>query len=131
MNKAPTIVFFGTPDFAVPSLKILYENNYPIAAVITIPDKPAGRGQKLTSSPVKEYAIANNLKLLQPENLKDERFINELKSLNADMFVVVAFRILPDSSRPQMFRASQTTAKGGTSYRKKVTSKYPRAKAPK
>lgn len=96
MNNAPTIVFFGTPDFAVPSLKILHENKYPIAAVVTIPDKPAGRGLKLTTSPVKEYAVANNLKLLQPSNLKDEIFINELKALNADLFVVVAFRILPE-----------------------------------
>ncbi len=96
MNNAHTIVFFGTPEFAVSSLKILHENKYPIAAVVTIPDKPAGRGLKLTTSPVKEYAVANNLKLLQPANLKDEIFIEELKALNADLFVVVAFRILPE-----------------------------------
>lgn len=97
MTKSPTIVFFGTPEFAVPSLKILHENNYSIAAVVTVPDKPAGRGQKIVSSPVKDFAESKGIKVLQPVNLKDENFISELKALNADLFVVVAFRMLPDA----------------------------------
>ena len=96
MSKKPAIVFFGTPEFAVPSLEILFKNDFPIAGVVTVPDKPSGRGQKLTSSPVKEFALANGLTLLQPANLKDEGFINELLSLKADLQVVVAFRMLPE-----------------------------------
>ena len=96
MSKKPAIVFFGTPEFAVPSLEILYNNNFPIVGVVTVPDKPSGRGQKLTSSPVKEFALENGLRVLQPANLKDEGFINELRSLNADLQVVVAFRMLPE-----------------------------------
>jgi methionyl-tRNA formyltransferase len=90
------IVFLGTPDFAVASLDILVKNGYNIAAVVTAPDKPAGRGQKLQQSAVKEYAIAYNLKILQPEKLKAPEFIEELKQINADLQIVVAFRMLPE-----------------------------------
>lgn len=90
------IVFMGTPDFAVESLKILVENKYNVVGVITMPDKPAGRGHKLQYSAVKQYAINNNLPLLQPEKLKEESFLNDLKSWNADVQVVVAFRMLPE-----------------------------------
>ena len=86
----------GTPDFAVPSLDILIKNNYNVVAVITVPDKPAGRGQQLQQSAVKEYALENNLKILQPEKLKNEDFINELRALKADLQIVVAFRMLPE-----------------------------------
>jgi len=86
----------GTPDFAVESLKILVENNYNIVGVITAPDKPAGRGQKLQQSAVKQYADQHNLTTLQPTNLKAEEFVNELKSLNANLQIVVAFRMLPE-----------------------------------
>ena len=86
----------GTPDFAVESLKILVENKYNVVGVITMPDKPAGRGHKLQYSAVKQYAINNNLPLLQPEKLKEESFLNDLKSWNADVQVVVAFRMLPE-----------------------------------
>jgi methionyl-tRNA formyltransferase len=90
------IVYMGTPDFAVESLKTLYENGYNIVGVITMPDKPAGRGQKIQFSPVKQFALAHNLRLLQPEKLKDEVFLAELKSLKADLQIVVAFRMLPE-----------------------------------
>ncbi len=90
------IVFMGTPEFAVPSLKILVENQYPIVGVITAPDKPAGRGKQLQMSQVKQYALSQNLPLLQPVNLKSPEFIEELKSLQADLQVVVAFRMLPE-----------------------------------
>lgn len=85
----------GTPDFAIPSLKILLENKHNILAVVTAPDKERGRGQKVTFTAVKEFAVKENLPLFQPEKLKDENFQKELKKLNADLFVVVAFRILP------------------------------------
>lgn len=91
------IVFMGTPDFAVESLKALVENNYNIVGVITAPDKPAGRGYKLQPSAVKEYALSKGLHILQPENLKNEVFLNELKQLEADIQVVVAFRMLPET----------------------------------
>lgn len=91
------IVFMGTPDFAVGILDTIYQNNYEIAAVITAPDKPAGRGQKLKYSAVKEYALAKNLPILQPTNLKDPSFLSELKSLNANLQIVVAFRMLPEA----------------------------------
>jgi methionyl-tRNA formyltransferase len=91
------IVFMGTPDFAVESLKALVENNYNIVGVITAPDKPAGRGYKLQPSAVKEYALSKELHILQPENLKNEVFLNELKQLEADIQVVVAFRMLPET----------------------------------
>ena len=90
------IVFMGTPDFAVESLKILVENKYNVVGVITMPDKPAGRGHKLQYSPVKQYALEHNLQLLQPEKLKDEAFLEELRSLKADLQIVVAFRMLPE-----------------------------------
>lgn len=96
MKKNLRIVFMGTPDFAVESLKILVENNYNIVGVITAPDKPAGRGQKLQQSAVKQYADQHNLTTLQPTNLKAEEFVNELKSLNANLQIVVAFRMLPE-----------------------------------
>jgi len=86
----------GTPGFAVASLKILINNGYNIVGVITAPDKPAGRGQKIMQSAVKKYAIKNNLTVLQPTNLKSEDFIAALRSLNANLQVVVAFRMLPD-----------------------------------
>jgi len=90
-----SIIFMGTPDFAVKSLDAIIRNNYNVKAVITAPDKKAGRGKKINSSEVKKYALEKNLKLLQPHNLKDENFITELKSTKADLFVVVAFRMLP------------------------------------
>ena len=90
------IIFMGTPEFAVESLKVLVENNYNVVGVITMPDKPAGRGHKLQYSAIKEYALEKNLKILQPEKLKDEDFLAELSSLQADIQVVVAFRMLPE-----------------------------------
>lgn len=89
------IVFMGTPDFAVASLDALHKAGHNIVGVVTVPDKPSGRGQKINYSPVKEYALANNLNILQPEKLRDETFLSELRELNADLFVVVAFRMLP------------------------------------
>lgn len=86
----------GTPDFAVGILDTIYKNNYTIVGVITAPDKPAGRGQKVSMSAVKEYALEKNLRLLQPTNLKSEEFLTELKSLEANLQVVVAFRMLPE-----------------------------------
>ncbi len=96
MNKNLRIVYFGTPEFAVAGLKLLLENNYNIVGVVTAPDKPAGRGKKLKASDVKIFAQKNNLKILQPANLKSDEFINELKQLNADLQIVVAFRMLPE-----------------------------------
>ena len=90
------IVFMGTPDFAVASLDRLVKNQKDIVAVVTSPDKPAGRGQKLNESAVKKYAVENNLQVLQPEKLKDPVFIEALQQLNADLFIVVAFRMLPE-----------------------------------
>ena len=90
------IVFMGTPEFAVGILDTIIKNNFEVVGVITAADKPAGRGQKIKYSAVKEYALVNNLKLLQPTNLKDETFLTELKSLNANLQVVVAFRMLPE-----------------------------------
>ena len=86
----------GTPEFAVESLNILVENNYEVVGVVTMPDKPSGRGHKLQFSAVKQYALEHNLPVLQPEKLKDESFLSELKSLNADLQIVVAFRMLPE-----------------------------------
>lgn len=94
--KKLRIIFMGTPDFAVPSLKILLDNGYDIAAVVTAPDKPAGRGMKISESDIKKFAAAQNLKILQPEKLKNPEFVDELKSLNADLQIVVAFRMLPE-----------------------------------
>ena len=91
------IVFMGTPEFAVTSLQFLLEAGYPIVGVITAPDKPGGRGMKeMISSAVKKFALEHNLPLLQPNNLKAKSFLKELRSLNADLQVVVAFRMLPE-----------------------------------
>ncbi|VAV85487.1 Methionyl-tRNA formyltransferase [hydrothermal vent metagenome] len=95
MKKDLRIVFMGTPDFAVTILKTLVEHNYTIVGVITAPDKPAGRGRKLHESAVKTYAVSQGLHILQPTNLKDKSFIEELKSLQANLQIVVAFRMLP------------------------------------
>ena len=89
------IVFMGTPEFAVGILDSIIKNNFEVVGVITAVDKPAGRGQKIKYSAVKEFALANNLKLLQPENLKNDDFLSELKALNANLQIVVAFRMLP------------------------------------
>jgi len=91
------IVFMGTPEFAVGILDTIIKSNFEIVGVITAADKPAGRGQKIKYSAVKEYAIQHNLRLLQPTNLKEESFLNELKSLQANLQVVVAFRMLPEA----------------------------------
>ena len=90
------IIFMGTPDFAVPTLQTLVENKYPVVAVITAPDKPAGRGLKMSQSPVKEYAVAQGIPVLQPTNLKSEIFIEELRSYRANLQIIVAFRMLPE-----------------------------------
>ena len=90
------IVFMGTPEFAVDSLKTLVEGGYQVVSVVTVPDKPAGRGQKLQESAVKKYAMDKGIPVLQPEKLKDPGFITQLHKLNADLFVVVAFRMLPE-----------------------------------
>ncbi|WP_103068623.1 methionyl-tRNA formyltransferase [Aquimarina sediminis] len=89
------ILFMGTPDFAVETLKAIIEHRYNVVGVITAPDRPAGRGRKLRASAVKEYAITKNLKVLQPTNLKDDSFIEELSLLKANLNIVVAFRMLP------------------------------------
>ncbi|MCK8141244.1 methionyl-tRNA formyltransferase [Flavobacterium sp. I-SCBP12n] len=89
------IVFMGTPEFAVGIIDTILKNNYEVVGVITAADKPAGRGQKIKYSAVKDYALANNLPLLQPTNLKDEGFLSELKALQANLQIVVAFRMLP------------------------------------
>jgi methionyl-tRNA formyltransferase len=96
MKRELKIVFMGTPDFAVPSLRILVEQGYQIVGVITAPDKPAGRGRQMQQSAVKQYALSQGLKILQPEKLKDPVFLEELRSLEANLQVVVAFRMLPE-----------------------------------
>lgn len=90
------IVFMGTPDFAVPTLDALVQGGYNVVGVITMPDKPAGRGHKVQYSPVKQYALDHNLPLLQPEKLKDEQFLADLRAWQADLQIVVAFRMLPE-----------------------------------
>ena len=96
-KKDLRIVYMGTPEFAVESLKRLVEGGYNVVAVITMPDKPMGRhGSVLQASPVKQYAVSQGLKVLQPEKLKDEAFVEELRSLQADLQIVVAFRMLPE-----------------------------------
>ncbi len=90
------IVFLGTPDFAVASLKALIENGMKVVAVVTAPDKPAGRGMKLQQSAVKKYAVEKNIPVLQPEKLKNPEFLDQLRSYQADVQVVVAFRMLPE-----------------------------------
>ena len=89
------IIFMGSSDFAVKSLDNLLLNNYDIKAVVTAPDKKSGRGKKINFSDVKKYSLKKNLKLLQPENLKQVDFVNKIKSFNADIIIVVAFRMLP------------------------------------
>lgn len=96
-KKDLRIVYMGTPDFAVESLRTLVEGGYNVVGVITMPDKPVGRhGSILQGSPVKEYALSQNLPVLQPEKLKDETFLDELRALKADLQIVVAFRMLPE-----------------------------------
>ena len=90
------IVFMGTPDFALASLKSLVENNYNVVGVVTVADKPAGRGQKLQASPVKQYAESKGIPVLQPVKLKDEEFLHQLRALKPDLQIVVAFRMLPE-----------------------------------
>jgi methionyl-tRNA formyltransferase len=90
------IIFFGTPDFSVPSLDILNKSDHDVIAAVTAPDKERGRGRKITFTAVKEYALNNNIELLQPEKMNDDEFVNRLAKLNADLFVIVAFRILPE-----------------------------------
>ncbi|GAA4428713.1 methionyl-tRNA formyltransferase [Pontibacter saemangeumensis] len=96
MTRDLRIVFMGTPDFAVPTLQTLVEHHYKVVAVITAPDKPAGRGQKIHQSPVKEYALSQNIPVLQPTNLKSEAFLEELRSYKANLQIIVAFRMLPE-----------------------------------
>ena len=91
------IVFFGTPDFAVESLSRLVDGGYNVVAVVTMPDKPAGRGRQLQQSDVKRYAVEHGLPVLQPMSLKDEAFIEELRSFGAQLFIVIAFRMLPEA----------------------------------
>lgn len=95
-KKDLRIVYMGTPDFAVESLRCLVEGGYNVVGVITMPDKPAGRGHKLQYSPVKQYALEQNLPLLQPEKLKDKSFLEALRAWRADLQIVVAFRMLPE-----------------------------------
>src|SRR3954447_23027654 len=90
------IVFMGTPDFAVASLRALVEAGFNVVGVITAPDKPAGRGMKLNESAVKKYAVESRLPVLQPEKLKNTEFLADLQALKADLQVVVAFRMLPE-----------------------------------
>ncbi len=90
------IIFLGTPDFAVPTLEAVITNGFDVVAIVTAPDRPAGRGLQMRSSPVKECALKHNIPVLQPEKLRDEEFLKLLKSYNADLQVVVAFRMLPE-----------------------------------
>ena len=103
-NTSLRIIFLGTPEFAVESLKALVENNYNIVGVITSADQPAGRGLKLKESAVKQFAVQHNLKVLQPLKLNDPLFLEEVKNLNADLQIVVAFRMMPVAlwSMPQL-----------------------------
>ncbi len=94
-NDSMRVIFMGTPEFAVGSLKVLVESGVNVVAVITAPDKPKGRGKSLGTSPVKDYALEAGLTILQPKNLKNEDFLKQLKSYQADLQVVVAFRMLP------------------------------------
>ncbi len=97
MNKKLKIVFMGTPEFAVPMLDSILQSEHEVVGVITAPDKPAGRGMQLLESDVKKFAGTKSLRILQPEKLKNEAFLAELRALNADLFVVVAFRMLPEA----------------------------------
>ena len=91
------IVYFGTPDFAVESLDAIMQSRHEVCAVVTVPDRQAGRGQKIVFSPVKQYALDHHLPLLQPDRLRDPEFLDALRAFGADMFVVVAFRMLPEA----------------------------------
>jgi methionyl-tRNA formyltransferase len=95
MASSPRIIFFGTPDFAVTSLEKLVFAGYPVVAVVTAPDKPAGRGLKAKASPVKEFALLHGIPVLQPVNLKDPQFFEQLNSFHPDLQIVIAFRMLP------------------------------------
>lgn len=90
------IVFFGTPEFAIPSLKILVESEHEVLAVVTAPDKKRGRGRNISVTPIKQFALENNITVLTPEKLKSKEFEEELRILNPDLFIIVAFRILPE-----------------------------------
>lgn len=96
MHPLPRIIFYGTPEFAVPSLDILVQNGLPVVAVVTAPDKPAGRGQKILHSAVKQYALTKNIPVLQPPNLKDPAFLEDLERIAPDLQIVVAFRMMPE-----------------------------------
>lgn len=89
------VVFFGTPEFAKSSLEAIHNSNHEVVGVVTVADKASGRGQKITQSPVKIYAVENNIPVFQPEKLRNEEFLAEMQKLNADIFVVVAFRMMP------------------------------------
>lgn len=95
-KKDLKIVFFGTPDFAVESLRRLVDEGYNVAAVVTAPDKPAGRGRSMQMSAVKQYALAAGLPVMQPEKLKDAAFVDALRAIGAQLFIVIAFRMLPE-----------------------------------
>ena len=95
MNNGLKIIFFGTPDFAIESLDSLYNSHHELLCVVTSSDKKSGRGMKINFSAVKKFSINNNLKLIQPKSLNDERFILELRQFKADLFIVVAFKFLP------------------------------------
>jgi methionyl-tRNA formyltransferase len=97
MSRSLRIIYMGTPEFAVPALELLVQNNWNVVGVITAPDKPKGRGQKLIPSPVKEAALKHGLHILQPTNLKSPEFQDELRALKADLQIVVAFRMLPEA----------------------------------
>ncbi len=96
MKEAPRIIFLGTPEFAVASLEALVKNGYCIPAVVTAPDQPSGRGQQLKSPPVKDFAMKEGITVLQPGKLKNPEFLKQLQSFHADLFIVVAFRMLPE-----------------------------------
>ncbi|NNF74514.1 MAG: methionyl-tRNA formyltransferase [Flavobacteriaceae bacterium] len=97
MKRELNIIFMGTPEFAVSSLEALIENHYKVVAVVTAPDKPAGRGRKMNTSAVKQYALSKGLTVLQPKRLKNEYFLKVLQALHVNLIVVVAFRMLPES----------------------------------
>ena len=96
-KKDLKIVFFGTPEFAVASLDRLVEEGYDVEAVVTMPDKTAGRGHRLIQSDVKKYAEAHGLEVLQPDKLRAENFLTRLSEIDADLFIVIAFRMLPEA----------------------------------
>ena len=115
-KKDLKIVYMGTPDFAVESLRRLVEGGYNVVGVVTMPDKPVGRHQTAPSpSPVKEYAMSQGLRLLQPAKLKDPAFVEELRSLGADLQIVVAFRMLPEIvwNMPRLGRFNLHASGGG------------------